>query len=374
MLLLFLPPMPLRLTLVLSAVLTLAACGWDASAPAAAEERAAPVIPHETRVEQIPLAGPIASRAAELSGLTWHGDDLLLLPQYPGRFSVTSDSVDAAGEASDVGAFFVLAKADVLAFLNGPRDGALRPRLVRFEAPGVAERVVGFDGYEAIVFHGEQVFVLIESSADEAMQGYLVRGTARPDGTIRLDAATVTPLPAQEHLHNLSYETLLATSDGVIALEEANGTAVNPHPEAYHFDAASGLRDSLVVPAIEYRLTDATGLDAAGRFWAVNYFFPGDRALLRPGPDVLGATFGLGATHRREATVERLVEMQLVDGRIILTTRAPIQLELLDADHARNWEGLARLDDRGFLLVTDTYPETMLAFIPADLSSPPERP
>jgi hypothetical protein len=31
----------------------------------------------------------------------------------------------------------------------------------------------------------------------------------------------------------------------------------------------------------------------------------------------------------------------------------------------RNWEGLVRLDDRGFLLVTDLFPGTILGFVPA---------
>ena len=364
--------MLLRFALIAS-VVALAGCGGDAPGPAAAaaqERRAEPFEPSETRAEPIALAGPVTSGAAELSGLVWHGDDLLLLPQYPGRFSTTSDSVSADGETRDEGVLFALAKADLLAFLDGPRDRPLRPRPVRFEAPGVIGRVVGFDGYEAITIEGDRVSALIESSPEEAMRGYLVSGAVQPDGTIWLDAGTVTPLPMQANLRNLSYETLLATPGGVIALEEANGAVVNPLPEAYRFDASSRLRDSLAVPVLEYRLTDATGLDDDGRFWAVNYFFPGDRVLLRPAPDALRARFGAGATHRREATVERLVEMQLVGSQIVLTDRAPIQLELLDAGHARNWEGIARLDDRGFLLVTDTYPTTMLAFVPADLTTP----
>jgi hypothetical protein len=46
--------------------------------------------------------------------------------------------------------------------------------------------------------------------------------------------------------------------------------------------------------------------------------------------------------------------------------RPPIQLELIDDLHPRNWEGLVRLDPHGFLLATDTYPETLLAFVPAE--------
>jgi hypothetical protein len=41
-------------------------------------------------------------------------------------------------------------------------------------------------------------------------------------------------------------------------------------------------------------------------------------------------------------------------------------LELVSDDDTRNWEGLVRLDDYGFLLATDKYPRTILAFVPLD--------
>ena len=41
----------------------------------------------------------------------------------------------------------------------------------------------------------------------------------------------------------------------------------------------------------------------------------------------------------------------------------PIQIEL-DEKASRNWEGIVRLDDRGFLVATDKYPEMILGFIP----------
>jgi hypothetical protein len=35
----------------------------------------------------------------------------------------------------------------------------------------------------------------------------------------------------------------------------------------------------------------------------------------------------------------------------------------MDGQYARNWEAIARLDDVGFLLATDKYPETIFAFV-----------
>ncbi len=64
--------------------------------------------------------------------------------------------------------------------------------------------------------------------------------------------------------------------------------------------------------------------------------------------------------------VERQVELQLPadgQGSITLTGAPPIQLKLAEGQVARNWEGLVRLDGRGFLLATDSFPETILAFV-----------
>lgn len=364
--------MPLR-SLALLVVLALAACQSDAVQPVPATAAAmadTSALPLEERAQLIPLAGPLASPQAEISGLAWHGDRLILLPQYPGRFAVGADSVDLAGALNDEGALFAISKADLLAFLDGTHPEALRPEPVPFAAPGLASGVPGFEGFEAVAFRGDEVFVLIESAGTGAMQGFLATGRVAADGGVRLDAGSLEPLPPQARLDNLSYETLLATPDGVIALQEANGAAVNPTPEAYRYDAHSTLRDSLRVPTLEYRLTDATEADSAGRFWVMNFFYPGDHRLLRPGPDALAAKFGQGRTHRQRATVERLVELHVDGGRIVPTERAPLQLELLDGSVSRNWEGIARLDARGFLAATDTYPTTMLAFI----AVPPEPP
>jgi hypothetical protein len=64
-----------------------------------------------------------------------------------------------------------------------------------------------------------------------------------------------------------------------------------------------------------------------------------------------------------------LVELQYTESGLELTGAAPIQLELLPGSLPHNWEGLVRLDSRGFLVMTDSFPDTILGFVP----SPDER-
>jgi hypothetical protein len=49
----------------------------------------------------------------------------------------------------------------------------------------------------------------------------------------------------------------------------------------------------------------------------------------------------------------------------VVRTDAPaIDLRRDPSLPARNWEAMVRLEGRGFLLMTDRYPTTLLAFVP----------
>ena len=112
--------------------------------------------------------------------------------------------------------------------------------------------------------------------------------------------------------------------------------------------------------ALEYRVTDATAADGAGRFWVSNYLFEGDQSL-RATDDV----FGGGPSRSRPATegwIERVIELRVAREGIRGSGRPPLYLEL--GEESRNWEGIARLGTRGLILVTDKYPSTRLAFVP----------
>ena len=328
------------------AALGLAACAMPGPTPAPM-----PGPPVEYAVAPIPLTGPAASRRAEISGLAWYGDDLILLPQYP--------SFAGSGE----GALYALPKAAILAYLAGDEPGPLEPTPIPLTAGGLAARVSGFEGYEAIAFSGDQAFLTIEASPGGEMMGYLVSGQMAPDrSALTLDPATLVAIPPQADLDNLSDEALLVIGDRLLTFYEANGTAVNASPVAHRFTLDLAPDGTLPMPAIEYRLTDVTAPDGEGRFWAINYFYPGDKAL-RPANDPLADRYDQGPTHAQFETVERLIELTYGDAGIALVERPPLQLALVPEGKARNWEGLVRLDERGFLLATDRFPETILAFV-----------
>jgi hypothetical protein len=306
----------------------------------------------ETAVTTIPLAGDISRRSAEISGLAWYNDWLILLPQYP-------DFSTSAGD----GLIFALPRADILAFLDGAKSGPLKPIEIPVVAPGLEQTVPGYEGFEAITFDGSRAYMIIEASPRTGMTGHLVSAEIAPDlSALTIDVGQITAVESASGLANKSDETILLTADKLLTIHEANGIEVNNAPVAQRFGRDLRPVGTLPFPPIEYRITGATALDQNGRFWAINYFYPGEPEL-RPSIDPLATTYGQGATHAQRDGVERLLEFQLSASGISLLDQPPIQLELLP-DELRNWEGIARLEDRGFLLVTDKFPQTILGFVP----------
>lgn len=302
----------------------------------------------EQEVINLELTGPITDPNAELSGLGWYGDTLILLPQYPERF------------ADGDGALFAIPKADILAALDPAHQTPLEPTLVHLTAPGLKESIPNFQGFEAIGFHDDQVFLTIEAGEGTDMHGYLVSGTIDADlSEIVLDTSNVVEIPMAFPSDNHSDEALIVTNDAVLTFFEINGADLNPSPAAHVFDFDLNPQGTISIPNLEYRLTDAA-LDGDS-VWVINYFFPGDTDLT-PKTDPLAEKYGEGKTHAAQDQVERLVELNYSTNGITLAGSAPIQLTL-DGDNARNLEGIVVLDNQGFLLVTDKFPSTMLVFV-----------
>jgi hypothetical protein len=144
----------------------------------------------------------------------------------------------------------------------------------------------------------------------------------------------------------------------VIAIYEVNSENSIETPIYHQFD--KNLKSDIIkpFPFTEYRITDATEIDKEGKFWVTNYFWPGDYGLLKP-----ELNYKI-SKEENVKPVERLLEFQFVDEKIVRTETQPINIKLSEFSDSRNWEGIVRLDNRGFLIVTDKFPGTILAFIP----------
>lgn len=283
-------------------------------------------------VQLLPLEGPLAVPEAEISAMAWRGDTLVLVPQYPQRFG-------------DV--LFALDKVELLARVDGPHPPRpLRPRTIAFEDDGLA-RLPGYEGLEAIAFDGDRVYLLVETSP-RAMRAFVAAGEVMDGGArVRVRSASAVPIEPPVALDNMSHEALVVRDGRLLAFFEANGPAINPSPRAALFDGDLHPLGDVPFPPLDFRVADATVPDADGRFWVSNLFYIGDRKLR--------------AASR--TSVEQLVELQWTPSGVARTKTPPLVLQRIDDQTTRNWEGLVRLDDRGFLLATDTYPETLLGFV-----------
>lgn len=304
----------------------------------------------EHPVTQIELSGPVSKANAEVSGMAWCGDRLILLPQFPDQF-----------QEEGMGRVFSINRDLISAYVDSDAPTPVEPDQVIFDTDGLPKTISGFEGFEAIVFDGDSVFVTIESSQSNGMMGYLVKGSVNSDcSQIILDADSRTELMPQAALRNISDETILIYNQNIYTIYEANGTTINPNPVAHKFDLNLAPEGDVSLPNIEYRLTDATTVAGDGSFWAINYFFPGDTKLL-PTDDQIAEEFGIGMTNQEYEQVERIIRMQISEDGIHLADVTPIYLTLT-SDEANNWEGIVRMGE-GFLLVTDEYPTTTLGYV-----------
>lgn len=305
------------------------------------------------------LDGTLTLRATEISGLAWYGDTLILLPQFPEKFGRK---------------LFALPKAAIVDQLTGRNPVPLEAQVITFDDVAVQQQLLGSEGYEAIAFDGNRAYLTIETKRLSGMLGYVVGGEMIPEqNRLVLNPAQLTPVEPQAGFDNMADEALVLIHNQVGTIYEANGFLVNSAPVMHLFDAATLTPIGVTpFPNIEYRITDATALDENGRFWVTNYFSPETRSL-RPFLLARGAT---GPVNTQAQPVERLLEFAVTSEGIVRTETPPLALELLpnlDGSNstrswiARNWEGVVRLETaevNGFLIVTDSFPDTILAFVP----------
>ena len=296
---------------------------------------------------EIPLQGEAADRSLEMSGLAWYGDYLILMPQYVNK--------KAPG-------FYFLRKKEINEWLDGDRSKALKPGKIDLIVPDYDNVIGGYQGFEGLCFSGNKVYLLMESKNDGVMYSYIVTGAMDfKKKRLEIEQGKIEQITPPMNIKNMGYESILKHKYRLLVLFEANGININPNANAEYYTTSLKHKESVSFPNVEYRITDVTDVDGKGRFWALNYFWPGEKERLDPGKDLIFKNYEEGETHQQYEHVERLVEYKIRSNQISRTDSPPIQLVLDET--SRNWEGLVRLDKKGFLMIVDEHPRTILSFV-----------
>ena len=304
-------------------------------------------------IERIPkllkIGGPIKNSDEEISGMDWYNDNLIILPENLNGY------------------VFAIKKSELDSRINGNDTTTIYPKKVEFHTPNYKKLVPGFDSFEAIAFRGYEVYLTIEIRFADSMGCLLARGHIDEQTlAITVPEQNLTIIDVPTFVDNMSYESLVIDDDRVIAIFEANGDSLIEAPYALSVNSSGNDIIKYPLSSINYRIADATRIDKNNRFWVINYFFPGDKKTLKPSNDILALKYGNGPSHGRSSRVERLIEYEIKNGKVLLTKSAPIEIELEGEKTSRKWEALARYGNQGFIIATDKYPKphTLLAFLP----------
>lgn len=336
--------MKLLFNLVLLFLLTVFVCSCNSDSDGVTHE----VIPRE-----IKLTGIGSERFVEASGLTWFNDWLVILPQYPHKISTKGN-----------GALLAVHKNVLLNYVSGTDTGSVSCRLVPFTATGLDSLLQSNgSGLEAVAFYNNEVFFIAEDRDSNSTNSVLLKGKVFGDlDSIVVDPNYMTEIESASDIENFGDEAMVINKNVIYTIHEVNGNGIVTSPHSSNFNTELQKIGQIPFPGIEYRITDATCLDEHGTFYVLNYFYSGDTHI-KPKTDPIADRWGIGKTNQMYSGIERILECKLTQTGMTLTESPPIYIYLPN-NTGRNWEGIAKFDDLGFLIVTDYYPKTVFAFIP----------
>ena len=290
-------------------------------------------------IQEIELEGIITNPKQEISGMDWYNDNLFLLPENLGGY------------------LFMVKKNEIQKQLS-LQKGSIKPIKTMFNTPDYSKSIPGFDGFEAIAFYENSIYVTIEADENGEMVGYIAWGNIDPISyEITILEKNIQKISTPIQIDNLSYESIIRHENNLLLLYEANGSSLRKDPYQLLISLNDFSSKKIKGPNIEYRITDATKV-RKNKFWAINYYWPGDKKNLKPSLDKLSKNKKTNS----DQTIERLVEFKIKKNSISLTRKKPINL-ILEEGNSRNWEAIVRFGESGFLIATDKYPRMILAYI-----------
>ena len=303
------------------------------------------LVSDEVEIKTIPLSGIITDPKQEISGLDWYKNNLILLPENLNGF------------------IFFIPKDELTKSINSNNPNPILPKKNIFKTPNYSKTIKGFEGFESIAFYNDNFIVTIEAKENDIMKSYLAWGKINYKTlNMNIPKENLKELKTPIQIKNMTYESSLIYNKNVIFLYEANGKNLQPIINQPMLSLNDNSISRIKYPNIEYRITDVTRIDHNNNFWAINYFWPGDKKHLKPAEDLIKIKPNINNSHNKSETVERLIEFNISDQQIKFTNTKPIQLKL-DNKNSRNWEGIVRFENKGFIIATDKYPKMILAFV-----------
>lgn len=294
------------------------------------------------KIDEIFLEGDIINPDNEISGMDWHQGLLFLIPENLNNY------------------IYAIPKTEIDEYFLSTNPPSIIPKKIKFNCPNYNDLIEGFEGFEAIAFSKGKVFLLIEANSNNYMKGFIVWGTFNYEAeTIFISKSNLLEVDTPIQIDNMSYESIVVDGDNLILLYEANGINLQKVPEHLVFSIDDFSISKINSINIEYRITDATKIDSDGRFWCINYLWPGDKIRLKPHKEIYFNDIQLNKNFKQ---VERLIELELKDKKILLSKNQHIKFRL-DTDVSRNWEGVVRYNNDSFIVVTDKYPRMILGLV-----------
>ena len=292
-------------------------------------------------IQEIELSGLITNPKQEISGMDWYKGNLFFLPENLGGY------------------LFMVTKKDIQKKISLKEKEPLTPLQTKLNTPNYVKLIPGFDGLEAIAFKGNNAYISIEAENNGIMEGYIAWGTIDPKSfEININERNIQKIDTPIQIDNLSYESVIIHENNLLILYEANGANLRKNASQLLMSLNDFSSKKIKGPNIEYRITDATKINK-NKFWAINYYWPGDKKKLKPSLDKI--LVNKSKKINTDQTIERLVEFKINDNEIIVSDEEPINL-ILEDGKSRNWEGIVRYGQSGFLIATDKYPRMILAY------------
>ena len=108
-----------------------------------------------TFIQEIKLKGLITDPKQEISGMDWYNNNLFFIPENLGGY------------------LFTITKNEIQDQLASMKE-IIEPTKTIFNTPNYSKIIPGFDGFEALAFEGDNVYVTIEAGQDYMMASYIV--------------------------------------------------------------------------------------------------------------------------------------------------------------------------------------------------------